>query len=146
MVQAAGGIPWRRTPAGVEVLLVHRSRYRDWSLPKGKLDPGETHEVAAVREVREETGVLCELGEELSSLTYEFTKVSKKTGGSRLVHKSVRYWAMTPVDPDQALESDDPAEITEAAWVGLEEAATRLTHAGDRGVLSELVELIQSQR
>ena len=75
-------------PAGVEVALVHRPAYDDWALPKGKLEPGETDEEAALREVREETGLSCRLGTELPSTTYA-------DGQGR--PKVVRYWTMTVV-------------------------------------------------
>ena len=64
-VRAAGGVVARASGDGVEVVLVHRPRYDDWSLPKGKLEPGESWEDGALREVEEETGLRCELGEEL---------------------------------------------------------------------------------
>src|SRR5690606_9539832 len=78
-VRAAGGLVWRETvladehgdtTAAVEFILVHRPRYDDWSFPKGKLDKGETFEAAAVREVAEETGLVCTLGHELPSTEY----------------------------------------------------------------------------
>jgi 8-oxo-dGTP pyrophosphatase MutT (NUDIX family) len=70
-VRAAGGVVWRRGADGaVEVLVVHRPKYDDWSFPKGKLDPGETEEECALREVDEETGLRCELGEELPTTMY----------------------------------------------------------------------------
>ena len=88
IVEAAGGVvarAARRTRA--EVLLVHRPKYDDWSLPKGKLEPGETHEAAACREVEEETGWRCALGEELPAVRY-----MDRQGRP----KHVRYWRMTP--------------------------------------------------
>ena len=87
-VEAAGGVVLRGEPgAGVEVLVVHRPKYDDWSLPKGKLEPGETDEAAAVREVEEETGWRCALGEELPAVRY-----TDRNGRP----KHVRYWHMTP--------------------------------------------------
>ncbi len=126
LVLAAGGVVWRRgASGGLEVVLVHRPRYDDWSLPKGKLDPGETDEEAALREVREETCVVAELGPELPATTY-----LDRSGK----HKRVRYWAMTVVagDPEGANEVD------EAGWVPLEEAADRLTYPHDVEVLRAL--------
>ena len=83
-VRAAGGVVWRRTDT-VEVLLVHRPRYDDWSMPKGKLDDGESFEDAAVREVEEETGIRAALGEDLGEVRYVDHKGRDKV---------VRWWAM----------------------------------------------------
>ncbi len=82
---AAGAVLWRRTHGSTEVALVHRPKYDDWSFPKGKLDPGETHEQAAIREVEEETACRGELGTELVSTSYVDAKGRPKT---------VRYWSM----------------------------------------------------
>jgi 8-oxo-dGTP pyrophosphatase MutT (NUDIX family) len=126
LVLAAGGVVWRRGEAGgLEVIVVHRPRYDDWSLPKGKLDPGETDEQAALREVEEETGVVAELGPELPTTTY-----LDRSGK----HKRVRYWAMTVVSGDPG-----PAnEVDQAEWVGLEEAGRRLSYQRDAAVLEAL--------
>ena len=70
VVRAAGGVVLRDGPSGREVLLVHRRRYDDWTLPKGKCEPGETDEDCALREVEEETGFACELDDELPSTEY----------------------------------------------------------------------------
>src|SRR5262245_24745888 len=97
-VRAAGGLVWRAAMVpdgdgaarpGYEVVLVHRGRYDDWSCPKGKLDRGESYADAAVREVMEETGLVCTLGDELPSVRYRDGK-----GRSKLV----RYWAMRPTE------------------------------------------------
>ena len=78
LVRAAGGVVWRAGDGGTEVLLVHRPRYDDWSLPKGKLDAGETHEGAATREVLEETGYEVELGRELASTRYRDARAGRR--------------------------------------------------------------------
>ncbi len=70
-IRAAGGVVWRPRAGGVEVVLVHRDRYDDWTLPKGKLDRGETHKEAALREVLEETGIDCRLGRKLATHRYD---------------------------------------------------------------------------
>jgi 8-oxo-dGTP diphosphatase len=122
-VQAAGGVVSRRGPdGGLELLLVHRPSYDDWTLPKGKLEPGETHEQAAVREVREETGLDCELLRELPSTSYHDRKGRPKT---------VRYWAMRPLGgvPGPAHEVD------EVRWASLEDAGRLLTYEHDGEVL-----------
>jgi 8-oxo-dGTP pyrophosphatase MutT (NUDIX family) len=130
LVLAAGGVVWRRGPDGtVEVVLVHRPRYDDWSLPKGKLDPGETDEQAALREVQEETTLTASLGPELPSTTY-----LDRSGK----HKRVRYWAMTVVDGTPAACN----EVDAAVWVPVEEAATRLTYTRDVEVLGALARAI----
>ncbi len=128
VVQAAGGVVWRRSAAGeVEVLLVHRPKYDDWTVPKGKLDPGEDHAGAALREVEEETGLRCALGDELPSTSYR-----DRHGRS----KTVRYWAMTPDDPDSRFTPTD--EVDEVVWLPVDEAKVRLTYERDGRVLDAL--------
>jgi 8-oxo-dGTP diphosphatase len=125
-VRAAGGVVWRRDPAGaLEVLAVHRPQYDDWTLPKGKLLPGEGDEEAALREVEEETGLRCELGRELPSSTYRDRHGRPKV---------VRFWAMRPLDGD--FRPHD--EVDEVRWLPLAGAAEALTHERDRAVLAAL--------
>ena len=88
-VKASGGVVWRRGDRGIEVALVHRPRYDDWSFPKGKLDKGETWEDGALREVEEEIGLRCRLGHELPPTSYRDNKGRAKV---------VRYWMMEPLD------------------------------------------------
>jgi 8-oxo-dGTP diphosphatase len=117
---------WRRVQdADLEVILVHRPRYDDWSLPKGKVDPGETDEEAALREVREEASVDARIGPELPTTTY-----LDRSGK----HKRVRYWAMTVTGGDPAGAN----EVDEATWVPLPEARNRLTYPRDVVVLDAL--------
>jgi len=126
VVQAAGGVVWRRSAAGdVEVLLVHRPRYDDWSVPKGKLDRNEDHAVAALREVAEETGLRCVLGPELISTSYRDRKDRPK---------QVRYWAMTPVDGTFT----STAEVDEVRWLPVDAARSLLTYPRDDAVLAAL--------
>jgi 8-oxo-dGTP diphosphatase len=129
-VRAAGGVVWRRDPAGaLEVLVVHRPRYDDWTLPKGKLAPGEVDEEAALREVEEETGLRCELGPELPSSAY-------RDGHGR--PKVVRFWAMRPAGG--AFRPHD--EVDETRWLTVREAADALTYEGDRAVLAALSDAV----
>ena len=127
VVQAAGGVVWRRSPAGgqLEVLLVHRPRYDDWTVPKGKLDPREGHAEAARREVEEETGLRCALGPELASTSYRDRKGRPK---------HVRYWAMTPV----AGRFTPTDEVDEIVWLPVEDAKAVLSYERDRPVLDAL--------
>jgi 8-oxo-dGTP diphosphatase len=123
-VEAAGGAVVRDG----RVAVVHRPKYDDWSLPKGKLDPGESFEEAAVREVEEETGLRCELGSELPSARYRDSKGRPKV---------VRYWQMTPVEG----EFSPTDEVDDLRWLEPAEAARLLTYDRDR----ELVEGISTE-
>ena len=127
IVEAAGGAVWRRTAKGrIKVLLVHRPRYDDWTLPKGKLDPGETAEAAALREVEEETGLRCRLGDELSPTSYRDPKGRAKV---------VRYWRMEPLG-GEFVPSD---EVDELRWVSPADATELLSYDHDRALLQEVV-------
>jgi 8-oxo-dGTP diphosphatase len=119
-VRAAGGLVVRDG----RVLLVHRPRYDDWSLPKGKLDPGESFEQAALREVEEEAGLRCELGEELEPTRYV---------DNRGRPKIVRYWVMRNCE-DVGFEPNE--EVDELAWLEPEEAARRLSYEHDRELVA----------
>ena len=126
-VRAAGGVVLRPGADGEppEVLVVHRPRYDDWSLPKGKLDPGETWEDAAVREVHEETGVTARLGVELTPTDYTDRKGRAKR---------VRWWTM-PVIDDERRPPDD--EVDELRWVPIDEVGALLTYDADRELVDE---------
>lgn len=131
-VKAAGGVVVRiDTEDTKRTLLVHRPRYNDWTFPKGKRDPGETDEQCALREVQEETGLLCALGNELEPVTYTDHRGRPKT---------VRYWLMTILngDPDQFVIND---EVDEIRWVSPAAAAELLTYPHDRVLLDNLTPL-----
>ena len=129
MIEAAGGAIWRVTAKqAVKVLLVHRPRYDDWSFPKGKLEPGETHHGAALREVEEETGLVCHTGEELPEVHYHDRKDRPKR---------VRYWAMQVVSGEFAPND----EVDEVRWVLLDDAAELLSYLHDEIVLDGLRQL-----
>ena len=124
-VRAGGGVVVREVGGRIEVALVHRPRYDDWSLPKGKLEPGESFEAGALREVEEETGLHCELGDELSPISYHDRK-------GRL--KLVRYWVMSVLDGEFAPNE----EVDVLEWMPLATAAERLDYEHDRKLLTEL--------
>jgi 8-oxo-dGTP diphosphatase len=121
-VEAAGGVVVREDGS---VAVVHRPKYDDWTLPKGKLDEGETFERAALREVAEETGLRCRLGSELPSTEYTDAKDRSKV---------VRYWKMTPEDG----RFEPSSEVDDLRWLAPEEAAELLTYERDREVLGAL--------
>jgi 8-oxo-dGTP diphosphatase len=126
LVRAAGGLVLRRDAAGaVEIALVHRPKYDDWSYPKGKLHAGETFEDAACREVEEETGYRVRLGRELPEIRYRDPQDRPKV---------VRYWTMTPIDG----EFEPNAEVDELRWESLEGAAALLSYQHDRELLDEI--------
>jgi 8-oxo-dGTP pyrophosphatase MutT (NUDIX family) len=126
-VKAAGGVVCRPAGDGVELAVVHRPRYDDWSFPKGKLDRGELAPVAAVREVLEETGVRVRLGAPLDFQRYP-------TGGRV---KKVFYWHGRVVGDHEVSGYRVNSEIDDLAWVPLEEAATRLSYTIDQQTLVE---------
>ena len=128
-IEAAGGVVVRRRSGRPEVALVHRPKYDDWSLPKGKLEGEESHRGAALREVREETGLACRVGLELPSISYRT---------SEGLPKVVRYWWMEPVDGTGLRPS---GEIDAAEWISLAEAPARLSHDLDRSVLDAVASL-----
>jgi 8-oxo-dGTP diphosphatase len=117
-VLAAGGVVVRDD----KIAVVHRPKYDDWSLPKGKLDPGEGFEAAALREVEEETGLRCSLGRELPSTEYRDAKGRQKL---------VRYWEMTPFGGEFAPSE----EVDELRWLDPAGAAELLSYDHDRDLL-----------
>lgn len=124
-MKASGGVVWRRAGGGIEVALVHRPRYDDWSFPKGKLDRGESWEDAALREVEEEIGLRCRLGHELPPTSYHDNKGRPKV---------VRYWMMEPLE-GEFVPSD---EVDEVRWLSPPDADRLLSYAHDRELLREV--------
>ncbi|CAN5247336.1 8-oxo-(d)GTP phosphatase [soil metagenome] len=128
VVRAAGAVLWRPTdpaqPAAIEVAVIHRPRYDDWSLPKGKVDPGEIEPVTAVREIHEETGFRAHLGRRLISVSYPIDRAVKK----------VWYWAAR-VDPDIPGDFVPNDEVDNLLWLPVTEAMGKLGYPDDRKVL-----------
>lgn len=131
-VLAAGCVLWRRSPrdGALEICVVHRPKYDDWSHPKGKLDPGEDPLAGALREVAEETGHSAVPGAELSTVTYRV--------GDRPKH--VRYWAAEAV----AGRFTPNKEVDRILWLSPAEARARLTRPSDRELVDELLETVRS--
>ena len=124
-VRAAGGVVWRAGANGPEIVLVHRPKYDDWSLPKGKNEPGEDDLACALREVEEETGLQCEAGDELPSVSYNDRFGRPKT---------VRYWIMRPVGGDGRAQN----EVDEVRWMAPDDAKRTLTYEHDRDLMGQL--------
>jgi 8-oxo-dGTP pyrophosphatase MutT (NUDIX family)/phosphohistidine phosphatase SixA len=126
LIKAAGAVAWRPGPEGEpEVLLVHRVKYDDWSLPKGKTEPGEPLPVTAVREVLEEGGTRLALGRRLVSVRYN-------VGGRP---KRVHYWAARVASVDERAVPN--AEVDEVAWLPAARAVEKVSYVHDHGVLAD---------
>ncbi|WP_328988694.1 NUDIX hydrolase [Kribbella sp. NBC_01245] len=133
-VIAAGGVVWREVDGQREVLLVHRPRYDDWSLPKGKLDGGEHVLVAARREIQEETGQLVTLGPSLGIQRYDV----RKNGST--APKLVHYWSASPCGKPQPFVPND--EIDELEWLPVPKARKRLSYPRDMEILDALADAL----
>ncbi len=121
-VRAAGGVVSRH--GGKDIMVIHRPKYDDWSLPKGKAENGESDEDCAVREVAEETGFVCTLGHELPTIRYV---------DRRGRFKEVRYWAMEPVSGELQKGND---EVDVVKWVSVAQAYELLSYVHDREVVA----------
>lgn len=115
LIRAAGGLLWRSGPSGREIAIVHRERYDDWTLPKGKLDPGESWEQAALREVWEETGCRAEITGFAGAVAYQTEKGAKV----------VRFWNMRVLKDDG---SPSDGEVDRVVWLSPQVALTKLQY------------------
>jgi 8-oxo-dGTP diphosphatase len=126
VIEAAGGIVWRRSGAGAELAVIHRPRHRDWSLPKGKRDPGESWQETAVREVLEETGC--------------HTRIERFAHGTiytvRGRPKVVLFWHMAVVE-EGVFEANE--EVDRLEWLTPEAAMKRLDYETERQLLAHAV-------
>jgi 8-oxo-dGTP diphosphatase len=128
-VKAAGGLVWRDTGHGRQLLVIHRDRYDDWTLPKGKLDPGESWPEAARREVAEETGY---------AVTFEgFAGVTTYYHGQR--PKVVLFWNMVVTGQASTQGADEQAlaEVDEMLWIDAGDAAQRLTYPAEQALVAQ---------
>ncbi|MGW3564694.1 NUDIX hydrolase [Streptomyces sp. NPDC000941] len=146
VIRAAGCVLWRRSPrgGGPEIALVHRPRYDDWSHPKGKLKRGEEPLRGAVREVLEETGVVCVPGAALPTVRY----LAKGRP------KEVRYWAAEPAGADGGHGTDEAGtdedfvpndEVDRLVWLPPDEARAWLTHDHDRALVDAFLDTLPSR-
>lgn len=125
IVAASGGLIWRQGKQGRELVVIHRSRYGDWTLPKGKVQPGESWMQCAIREVREETGFDVEVESHAGWVCYEpgeYTKV-------------VRFWNMSPVGDSHFGSSE---EVKSVHWLAVQEALRRLEYEGERLLVKQV--------
>lgn len=135
---SAGGLVLDRRGAQARGALIGRLDRRGrllWSLPKGHLEAGETAAEAAVREVREETGIEGEVLGELGVIDFWFV------AGGRKVHKTVHHYLLLATDPDQPL-SDADREVSEVAWVPMSELTDRLAYADERRLVARATDLL----
>ena len=123
LIQAAGGLLTRDARNGAELMIVHRKRYHDWALPKGKVEANEEPLQAAIREVREETGCEVECQGFAGEIRYEVEGIPK----------IVLFWRMSLVR-QKPLEEND--EITEAIWLPISEAIARMTYESERELVA----------
>jgi 8-oxo-dGTP pyrophosphatase MutT (NUDIX family) len=126
VVQAAGGLVVRRHHGAVQIVVVHRPEQQDWSFPKGKLEPRETFELAALREVREETGMACRLLRFIGHTEYVDRKGRPK---------AVAYWVMVA---EEGFFTPN-GEVDELRWLTLESAACTLSYPHDRDLVAVLM-------
>lgn len=129
---SAGGLVFEDRPDGRWVVLISRRSAAGalhWTLPKGRLEDGETHEEAALREVAEETGFACSITEPLGTIDYWFVWRPDKVR----YHKFVHYFLMAYRGPADAPRDDEAEEV---AWLPLEDALQRLTHANERDLVA----------
>ena len=126
LIRAAGGVLIQVSAAGPCVLMIHRPRYDDWSMPKGKADGDETDEDTARREVEEETGFTCRLVEEIATSHY----VDRKGRPKR-----VRWYRMEPITYKEFQPND---EVDEVRWVPIDEAEGLLSYERERAVLAQI--------
>jgi 8-oxo-dGTP pyrophosphatase MutT (NUDIX family)/phosphohistidine phosphatase SixA len=125
LIRAAGAVAWRPGPDGAEVLLVHRAKYDDWSLPKGKVEPGEPLPVTACREVGEEGGAAITLGQRLAAVRY-------KVNGNP---KQVDWWVARVMSVDDSAVPNH--EVDQVTWLPLAQALKRVSYKQDVSVLSD---------
>ena len=139
----------------IEVAVVHRPKYDDWSWPKGKLDPNESHRHAAVREIGEETGMAVALGPYLGEVEYPQSEEGcrkRHTKNHTVTTKHVCYWMATPIDGEDVrrrtaafgpVHKADKGEIDELVWLTPAQARKRLTHSTDKQILALFMDRLE---
>jgi len=127
IIAAAGGLVWRPTNKGRELIVIRRRRHQDWTLPKGKVKPSESWLLCAIREVQEETGFDVEVESHAGWVCYD-------TGD---ITKVVRFWNMKPLG-ESRFESSE--EVLSVHWLAPQDAVKRLDHEGERDLVAQAIQ------
>lgn len=138
-MESAGGVVFRETARGVEVVLCGVRTPRMWRLPKGTPDPGETREETALREVCEETGLEVELLDTIGSIEYEFAR----PGDGATCHKTVHFYLMAPTGGDLSLHDN---EFDVAEWFALGDALESLTYKNEADIVQKGIREVAQKR
>lgn len=136
---SAGGVAYRTNENGIEIAIIQMLPELRWQLPKGIIDPGETPEIAALREVREEAGIECEMIAPIEKIEYWFS--ADREGVWTRIHKFVHFFLMEYRSGDVA---DHDHEVAEARWVTPEKALSMLAFASEREVMNKGIEQISN--
>ena len=136
---SAGGIAYRAGQNGIEIAIIKTSEEGRWQLPKGIVDPGETPDQAALREVSEEAGITCELIEPIDTIEYWF--IGSYDGPKKRYHKKVSFFLMKYLSGDVA---NHDHEVSEARWVFFDEALKMLVFKNEKDVVEKARTLIGS--
>ena len=137
---SAGGVVFRSSDTNVDVAIVRIVPEQRWQLPKGIIDPGETVEQAALREVREESGIVADIVAPVEKIEYWF--VADRDGSRTRIHKYVHFFAMRFVSGDVA---DHDHEVDESRWVDVETALEMLEFKSERDVVSKARSIFESE-
>ena len=136
---SAGGVAYRNAGNALELAIIRTTEEGRWQLPKGIVDLGETVEQAALREVREEAGITCEVLEPIDTIEYWF--VGSYDGPKKRYHKKVSFFLMKYLSGDVA---DHDHEVTEARWVSFEDAIEMLAFKNEKDVVEKALQMVRS--
>ena len=139
---SAGGVVYRKSRGKIEFLAVQHSGHHRWVLPKGWIDPGETKEQAAVREVKEEAGVEVEIGDYLGEITIFYTSSDPSSGGEK-VRKTSHFFLMKHKSGDPA--KDHGWEIENTNWLSAKDAIRKLDYPGEKKMVEKAVGLLEKE-